>query len=110
MARPAKPIDSPEPDSSASETDAAPLKRPSKIAQVLELLRRDEGATLADLVEATGWKPHTTRAALTGLRKTAAPVKRSTSPIPFICCVRRYRGPSFTGIALSGFRNLIRSS
>ena len=28
-----------------------------------------EGATLADLIEATGWLPHTTRAALTGLRK-----------------------------------------
>jgi hypothetical protein len=44
-------------------------RTPSKIAQVLALLRRAEGATLAELVEATGWLPHTTRAALTGLRK-----------------------------------------
>ena len=36
---------------------------------MLALLRRAEGATLAELVEATGWLPHTTRAALTGLRK-----------------------------------------
>jgi hypothetical protein len=41
----------------------------SKIATVLTLLRRPDGATLAELVEATGWLPHSTRAALTGLRK-----------------------------------------
>lgn len=41
----------------------------SKIARVLALLRRTQGATLAELVEATGWLPHTTRAALTGLKK-----------------------------------------
>ncbi len=41
----------------------------SKIAAVVGLLSRSGGATLADLVAATGWLPHTTRAALTGLRK-----------------------------------------
>ena len=41
----------------------------TKIAQVLALLRRDQGATLDQLVTLTGWLPHTTRAALTGLRK-----------------------------------------
>ncbi|MEG3155728.1 DUF3489 domain-containing protein [Sphingomonas sp. RB1R13] len=41
----------------------------SKIAQVTILLGRPGGASLADLVEHTGWQPHTTRAALTGLRK-----------------------------------------
>ena len=33
------------------------------------MLRRVEGATLAQMVEATGWLPHTARAALTGLKK-----------------------------------------
>ena len=33
------------------------------------LLRREQGATLEDLIGATGWLPHSTRAALTGLRK-----------------------------------------
>jgi len=33
------------------------------------LLQRDCGATLDELVASTGWLPHTTRAALTGLRK-----------------------------------------
>ena len=41
----------------------------TKLAQVAELLQRDHGATLDELVAATGWLPHTTRAALTGLRK-----------------------------------------
>jgi hypothetical protein len=41
----------------------------TKLARVLELLQRDCGATLAELIAATDWLPHTTRAALTGLRK-----------------------------------------
>jgi hypothetical protein len=36
---------------------------------MLGLLQRPEGATLGELISATGWLPHTTRAALTGLRK-----------------------------------------
>ena len=35
----------------------------TKIAQVIELLQRGDGATLAELVAATGWLPHTTRGA-----------------------------------------------
>ena len=41
----------------------------SKLAQVIELLQRDHGATIDELIGATGWLAHTTRAALTGLRK-----------------------------------------
>lgn len=40
----------------------------SKKAQVLNLLQREQGATLEEMVQATGWLPHTTRAALTRLR------------------------------------------
>lgn len=48
----------------------APTARaPSKIEQVLVLMRREQGATLAELTTATGWQPHSARAALTGLRK-----------------------------------------
>lgn len=36
---------------------------------VLALLRRADGASLATISEATGWLPHSARAALTGLRK-----------------------------------------
>lgn len=36
---------------------------------VLALLARPNGASLDEMVAATGWLPHTTRAMLTGLRK-----------------------------------------
>lgn len=41
----------------------------TKQDQIASLLLRDEGATLDQMIAATGWLPHTTRAALTGLRK-----------------------------------------
>jgi len=59
----------------AAEVPAAGAPSPSaprggtKLARVFELLQRDCGATLEELIEATDWLPHTTRAALTGLRK-----------------------------------------
>jgi Protein of unknown function (DUF3489) len=40
----------------------------TKQARIIALLTRDAGATLDELVAATEWLPHTTRAALTGLR------------------------------------------
>jgi hypothetical protein len=48
-------------------TSPAP-RHGTKIARVIELLQRDQGAKLDELVAATGWLPHTARAALTGLR------------------------------------------
>jgi hypothetical protein len=61
-----------------TDTLAAPpaSKAPSKSALVLDLLRRPVGATLAELIEVTGWLPHTTRAALTGLRKKGHEIAR----------------------------------
>jgi DNA-binding MarR family transcriptional regulator len=41
----------------------------TKLARVIGLLERDHGATIEELIAATGWLAHTTRAALTGLRK-----------------------------------------
>ena len=49
----------------------------SKIAGVIALLSRKEGATLAELIEATGWQEHTTRAALTGLRKKGHVIEKT---------------------------------
>ncbi|MGG5890577.1 DUF3489 domain-containing protein [Falsiroseomonas sp. HC035] len=40
----------------------------TKQAAVLALLRRPEGATVAQVVEATGWAPHTVRGFFAGLR------------------------------------------
>ena len=50
----------------------------TKISSVLTLLKRDAGATLNEIVEATGWLPHTTRAALTGLRKKGHTIAKSS--------------------------------
>lgn len=62
--------------SRAANVAAAP--RPgSKQALLIELLSCNKGATLDRLVEATGWLPHTTRAALTGLRKKGFAIERS---------------------------------
>jgi len=54
---------------------ALPVKTKTDI--VIDLLRRDQGATLDDLVAATSWLPHTTRAALTGLRKKGHAILKS---------------------------------
>lgn len=53
----------------------APIQT-TKSALVLSLLRREQGATLAEMVNVTGWLPHTTRAALTGLRKKGHGIDR----------------------------------
>ena len=46
-----------------------PAPKTSKTDKVIELLRCPGGASIADIIEATAWLPHTTRAMLTGLRK-----------------------------------------
>lgn len=78
MARDNEPAKSPR--AKAGDGPLSKLAAPrgdSKISQVIALLSREEGATLAELVEATGWQPHTTRAALTGLRKKGRTLNKS---------------------------------
>ena len=45
---------------------AAPARQGSKKAQVIQLLRRPEGATLWELMQATGWQAHSVRGFLSG--------------------------------------------
>jgi Protein of unknown function (DUF3489) len=52
----------------ATRSATAVPRQGTKIARVVELFQRDQGAKLDELVAATGWLPHTARAALTGLR------------------------------------------
>lgn len=56
----------------------APVTTPStsKSAVAIDLLKREQGATMPDLIAATNWLPHTTRAALTGLRKKGHAIER----------------------------------
>ena len=41
----------------------------TKQAQLIAMLERDEGASVAQIVEATGWLPHTVRGAIAGALK-----------------------------------------
>ncbi len=55
----------------AAPQAAAPAaeKKPSKIDQVVGLLRAPDGATIAELMAATGWQAHSVRGALAGTVK-----------------------------------------
>jgi Protein of unknown function (DUF3489) len=56
-----------------------PTIRPgTKQALLVDLLRRRNGATVAEIRDATGWQPHTARAALTGLRNKSFAVHSTT--------------------------------
>jgi len=46
-----------------------PIPALTKMQQLVSLLQRDGGASTAELAATLNWLPHTTRAALTGLRK-----------------------------------------
>ena len=56
---------------------AASPRAGTKQARVIAMLCAKGGATLTALIEATGWLPHTTRAALTGLRKRGFSIERT---------------------------------
>ena len=56
-----------------TEPSTAPVARKTrddtKQAQLIAMLRRKEGATIAQIVAATGWQPHTVRGAFAGALK-----------------------------------------
>ena len=47
----------------------------TKQEEVLALLRRDEGATIAQIIDATGWQSHTVRGFLAGLKRKGITVE-----------------------------------
>ncbi len=51
--------------------------RRTKTDTILGLLQRPAGASISELTTATGWQPHSVRAALTGLRKKNHEVVRT---------------------------------
>lgn len=64
-------------DAVADTVSAPPtIKRVTKTDQLITLLRRPDGASIEEMVEALGWLPHTARAALTGLKKKGHQVVR----------------------------------
>ena len=72
-AKPGNPAPLPAP-TSTKPASAQPTG--TKSATVIALLSRADGATLDEMIDATGWLPHTTRAALTGLRKKGHAILR----------------------------------
>jgi hypothetical protein len=56
---------------------AAPARRGSKTAKILDLLKRPGGVTLKELMKATGWQPHSVRGFLSGTigKKRGIPVE-----------------------------------
>ena len=82
MARPPMDVDSSTAGATAASAPPSSTPSPSpapgtKNAAVIALLEREKGATLAELIAATSWLPHTTRAALTGLRKKGHAIERT---------------------------------
>jgi hypothetical protein len=58
------------------DSSSPQIRAGSKQATIVKLMSRPKGATLNEMIEATDWLPHTTRAALTGLRKRGFALER----------------------------------
>lgn len=54
-------------------------RKQTKTAKVQAMLRRTSGASLEAICKATGWQPHSARAALSGLRKTGLAIEREAA-------------------------------
>jgi uncharacterized protein DUF3489 len=61
----------------STDGGAASPRAGTKQALVIAMLCAKGGVTLDAIVDATGWLPHTTRAALTGLRKRGFAIERT---------------------------------
>ena len=69
-ARKARP--KPEPVQTSDDTGIAKplaIRAGTKQAQIIAMLQRSEGATVAEMVEATGWLAHTVRGSISGALK-----------------------------------------
>jgi hypothetical protein len=61
-------IDGAEPET-PKQAKAQRRKRASKQSMLIDMLKRDEGASISQIVEATGWQPHTVRGVISGALK-----------------------------------------
>ena len=64
----------------AKAPDAAAPREGSKTAQVVALLQRKNGATLAEIMEKMGWQKHTVRGFMAGAMKKAGYTVESFKP------------------------------
>ena len=58
---------------------AKSTSRTTKKAQLISILSKDTGADVAGISKKFGWLPHTTRAALSRLRKVGYPISSAKS-------------------------------
>jgi hypothetical protein len=77
-----------------AESSSAQVRAGSKQAKIVKLMSRPKGATLDEMIEATDWLPHTTRAALTGLRKRGFSLERIKDEAKgSVYRIKSYRAP-----------------
>ena len=70
----------PMPQVAAPTMKAAPsIRDNTKQAQIIAMLKRPEGATISQIVEATGWQPHTVRGTFAGAFKKKLGLTLSSS-------------------------------
>ena len=56
----------------------SPARTSTRRDALLDMLRTKEGASIEHIVQRFGWKPHSARAMLTGLRKAGYHVQRDS--------------------------------
>lgn len=72
MAQSATPVKATKAPKAAPATTEPPAPKPKgKLATLVELLRRPEGATIEAMIAATGWQAHSVRGAMSGSLKKA---------------------------------------
>ena len=68
------------PKQTAKAKESAGLREGSKTAQVVAMLQRKNGATLAEIMEKMGWQKHTVRGFMAGAMKKAGYTVESFKP------------------------------
>ena len=67
----------------------ASARAASKKSQMIDMLSGVSGSTISEISTALGWQPHTTRAAITGLRKSGHKVKTAKQVGSRSCLIYR---------------------
>jgi hypothetical protein len=84
----AKTAQSGKPAKAKSGGATSPVRAGTKLATVIGLLRRAKGASIAEIMQATGWQAHSVRGAMSGALKTKLGLNVVSE---VIADVRRYR-------------------
>jgi Protein of unknown function (DUF3489) len=53
----------------SSQSSPHPIRQGTKLARLIDMLRRERGATVAEAVTALGWQAHSVRGAISGALK-----------------------------------------